>query len=239
MARRPDSPRSLPFPQRPDFAVEREAMSAGLWPLAGVDEAGRGPLAGPVVAAAVILDPARIPEGLDDSKRLSPAQRERLFDAVMKTALAVSVASLPAEAIDRLNVLQASFSAMCRALAGLSLPPRLALVDGHLLPAGMVCEGRAIVGGDGRSQSIAAASVVAKVFRDRMMDVCGVSDTRYGFQRHMGYPTAEHRGALARHGPMLRLHRRSFAPLRGEQGGREASAQAAASLAEDESSAKA
>lgn len=189
-------------------------MEAGLWPLAGVDEAGRGPLAGPVVAAAVILDPARIPEGLDDSKRLSPRERERLFAAVTETALAVSVASLPAEAVDRLNVLQASFSAMCRALRGLTLPPKLALVDGHLLPSGMICVGRALVGGDRRSQSIAAASVVAKVFRDRMMDVCGVCDARYGFERHMGYPTPEHREALARHGPMPRLHRQTFAPLR-------------------------
>lgn len=217
MARRPDSPH-LPVPDRPDFVHERAALAAGLWPLAGVDEAGRGPLAGPVVAAAVILDPECIPPGLDDSKRLSAASREKLFDAVLASALSVSVASLPAEAIDRVNVLQASLGAMCRALAGLSVAPRLALVDGHLLPKGMICDGRALVGGDRRSQSIAAASIVAKVLRDRMMAVCGACDERYGFERHMGYPTAEHRAAITRHGPTDRLHRRSFAPFRAEDG---------------------
>lgn len=136
-------------------------MAEGLWPVAGMDEAGRGPLAGPVVAAAVILDPANIPEGLDDSKRLSHLQREALFLRIVGSALGVSMASVSAEGIDASNILKASLEAMRRALAGLPMPAKLALADGRDVPPGLPCPGRALVRGDQRSQSIAAASIVA------------------------------------------------------------------------------
>ncbi len=194
--------------------MEREAISRGNAPVAGMDEAGRGPLAGPVVAAAVILDPERIPDGLDDSKRLTPERREEVFEAVLATARSVSFASVAAEGIDTLNILRASLEAMRRAVCGLSVRPVLALADGRDVPPGLPCEGRALVKGDQRSQSIAAASIVAKVMRDRMMRGCGRADARYGFEIHMGYATARHRTAIEAHGAVPRLHRASFAPFR-------------------------
>jgi ribonuclease HII len=200
--------------ERPDFSFETKAMAEGLWPVAGMDEAGRGPLAGPVVAAAVILDPDNIPDGLDDSKRLNHAQREALFDRVVSSALGVSMASISAEGIDSSNILKASLEAMRRALVGLHLPAKLALADGRDVPPGLPCLGRALVKGDQRSQSIAAASIVAKVMRDRMMSGCGSHHSRYGFEVHMGYATARHRTAIDAHGAVPRLHRISFAPFR-------------------------
>jgi ribonuclease HII len=215
MARpRSDSPPLFQFVEKPDFKVERKAIAGGLWPVAGLDEAGRGPLAGPVVAAAVILDPKRIPKGLDDSKRLTAAQREELFALILRKALGVSMASVCAEGIDRSNILKASLEAMRRALVGLPLAPRLALADGRDVPPGLPCEGRALVRGDQRSQSIAAASIVAKVMRDRMMQGCGHADRRYGLEVHMGYATERHRAAIEIHGPVVRLHRLSFSPFR-------------------------
>lgn len=215
MARaRSDSPLLFEMVEKPDFSVETKAMAEGLWPVAGMDEAGRGPLAGPVVAAAVILDPANIPEGLDDSKRLSHLQREALFLKIVGSALGVSMASVSAEGIDASNILKASLEAMRRALAGLPVPARLALADGRDVPPGLLCAGRALVRGDQRSQSIAAASIVAKVMRDRMMACCGNHHTRYGFEVHMGYATARHRTAIEAHGPVPRLHRISFAPFK-------------------------
>ena len=202
------------MPDRPDFSVELRAMKSERWPVAGTDEAGRGPLAGPVVAAAVVLDPDRIPDGLDDSKRLGPDDRARIFEAILDTALSVSAASISAGGIDSANILRASLEAMRRAVAGLSIAPRLVLADGRDVPPGLACEGRALVKGDQRSQSIAAASIVAKVTRDRMMTRCAVVDARYGFDAHMGYATAAHRAAIADFGPMRRLHRLSFAPFR-------------------------
>ena len=189
-------------------------MAEGLWPVAGMDEAGRGPLAGPVVAAAVILDPANIPEGLDDSKRLSHLQREALFLKIVGSALGVSMASVSAQGIDSTNILKASLEAMRRALVGLPLPAKLALADGRDVPPGLPCPGRALVRGDQRSQSIAAASIVAKVMRDRMMASCGCHHVHYGFEVHMGYATARHRAAIEAHGAIARLHRVSFAPFR-------------------------
>lgn len=189
-------------------------MRRGHVPVAGMDEAGRGPLAGPVVAAAVILDPQRIPPGLDDSKRLTFQQREELFEAIIATAHAVSMASVAAEGIDAVNILRASLEAMRRAVCGLSLRPMLALADGRDVPPGLPCEGRALIKGDQRSQSIAAASIVAKVVRDRMMCGCGRADQRYGFEIHMGYATERHRAAIDLHGAVPRLHRTSFAPFR-------------------------
>jgi len=215
MARaRSDSPLLFEIVEKPDFSVETRAMAEGLWPVAGMDEAGRGPLAGPVVAAAVVLDPARIPEGLDDSKRLTFEQREMLFEKIVSTALGVAMASVSAEGIDGTNILRASLEAMRRAACGLPLRPKLALADGRDVPPGLPCAGRALVRGDQRSQSIAAASIVAKVIRDRMMAGCGRLHIQYGFEVHMGYATVRHRKAIETHGPVTRLHRISFAPFR-------------------------
>jgi len=215
MARpRPDSPPLFVLAERPDFSFEKKAIADGLWPVAGLDEAGRGPLAGPVVAAAVVLDPKRIPKGLDDSKRLSAAQREALFDRILATAIGVSVSSVCAEGIDRSNILRASLEAMRRAMHALPVLPRLALADGRDVPPGLSCDCKALIKGDQRSQSIAAASIVAKVTRDRMMQGCGRADERYGLEVHMGYGTARHRAAIDAHGPVRRLHRMTFSPFR-------------------------
>ncbi|MBX3529139.1 MAG: ribonuclease HII [Rhizobiaceae bacterium] len=210
----PDSPSLFVLPVRPDFAIETRARAAGRWPVAGLDEAGRGPLAGPVVAAAVILDPDRIPDGLDDSKRLDAAAREALHVEIMAAAISVSVASVAAKAIDEINILRASLEAMRRALAGLSVAPLLALADGRDVPPGLRCEGRAVVKGDQISQSIAAASIVAKVTRDAMMRRCCDVHPAYGFSSHMGYATAQHRAAIGAHGAAPRLHRLSFSPFK-------------------------
>ena len=215
MARtRSDSPPLFEMVFRPDFSVERKARREGLWPVAGVDEAGRGPLAGPVVAAAVILSPRRIPDGLDDSKRLTGDERERLFDEILGRAVGVSVASVSAEGIDRSDIRKASLEAMRRAVHGLPVAPAMVLVDGRDVPEGLGCSGRALVKGDQRSQSISAASIVAKVVRDRMMHCCGGADQRYGFELHMGYATERHRVAIEMHGALPRLHRMSFSPFR-------------------------
>jgi ribonuclease HII len=195
---------------RPDFSAETEARAAGLSRIAGVDEAGRGPLAGPVVAAAVVLDPGRIPPGLNDSKALTARAREALCAAI-RGAARVGVGQASVDEIDRLNILAASHLAMCRALAALG-PVDLALVDGNLLPRDLPCAGRAIVGGDARVLSIAAASIVAKVTRDRIMVDLAQQFPGYGWERNMGYPTAAHRAALVRLGATP-FHRRSFAPV--------------------------
>jgi ribonuclease HII len=215
MARsRSDSPLLFELPLAPDFSMEKRAIRSGMWPVAGLDEAGRGPLAGPVAAAAVILDPQAIPAGLDDSKRLTAAEREALFSDILKSALAVSVASVSAGGIDRRNILRASLEAMRRALTGLCVSPRMALADGRDVPPGLPCPAEAVVKGDQRSQSIAAASIVAKVTRDRMMAQAGRVHTKFGFGVHMGYATARHRAEIADNGPLPRLHRTTFAPFR-------------------------
>lgn len=187
-------------------------MTLGVARVAGVDEAGRGPLAGPVVAAAVILDPDRIPPGLNDSKRLTPARREALAPEIRAQALwALGLASV--QEIDALNILRASHLAMCRALAALPARPDLALVDGNLLPRELPCPGQAVVKGDSRSLSIAAASILAKVERDRIMAGLDRECPGYGWAENAGYPTASHRQALIRLGPTPH-HRRSFGPVR-------------------------
>ncbi len=215
MARtRSDSPTLFDLPVRPDFQMEAGLLREGLAPVAGLDEAGRGPLAGPVVAAAVILDANRLPEGLDDSKRLSAEARDRLFEAIIEMAVSVSVASLSAASIDGSDILRASLEAMRRAAAGLCVTPLFALADGRDVPPGLCCPARAVVKGDQRSQSIAAASIVAKVTRDRMMTRAGGVTPAYGFEAHMGYGTKRHRSAITEHGAVSRLHRMSFAPLR-------------------------
>lgn len=218
MARaRPDSPLLFEIVEKPDFSIERKAIRDGLWPVAGMDEAGRGPLAGPVVAAAVILNPKRIPKGLDDSKRLTHEERESLFTQILSTALGVAASSVSAGGIDRSDIRKASLEAMRRSLASLPVTARLALADGRDVPPGLTCDCRALVKGDQRSQSIAAASIVAKVIRDRMMAGCGRSDGRYGFELHMGYATERHRSAISVHGPVHRLHRMTFSPFRIEE----------------------
>ena len=211
---RPDSPLLFDLPVRPGLALELAAQREGLWPVAGTDEAGRGPLAGPVAAAAVILDPDDVPDGLDDSKRLDAAARNAVFADIFARARAISFASVCATSIDSSDIRKASLEAMRRAVAGLCIAPRLVLADGRDVPPGLTCNGRAIVKGDQRSQSIAAASIVAKVMRDRMMAHAGACDGRYGFEIHMGYATARHRTAIATHGPVPRLHRLSFSPFR-------------------------
>ncbi|MBT8054577.1 MAG: ribonuclease HII [Gammaproteobacteria bacterium] len=179
---------------------------------AGVDEAGRGPLAGPVVVAAVILDPGNPVDGLDDSKKLSEKQREELFPLIRDRALAWSVVEVDVEEIDTLNILQATLLGMQRAVQALSPAPALALVDGNRAPS-LDCEVRTIVQGDRLEPAISAASILAKVSRDRLMSEFHRHYPCYGFDRHKGYPTAEHMRLLQKHGPCA-IHRKSFAPVR-------------------------
>ncbi|MFG1381166.1 ribonuclease HII [Xanthobacter versatilis] len=197
-----------------DFTRERALYADGRAPVAGADEVGRGPLAGPVVAAAVVLDPARVPQGLDDSKKLTRAKRESLYLEICATA-EVAIALAPPERIDRDNIRQATLWALANAVRGLPCRPAFLLVDGNDPPR-VDCEVEAIVGGDGLVASIAAASIVAKVVRDRLMAGVGAAFPAYGFERHMGYGTREHGAALKAHGPCLH-HRRSFAPVREQQ----------------------
>lgn len=178
---------------------------------AGVDEAGRGPLAGPVVAAAVILDPDRPIDGLADSKALSEGRRVELARIIEQQSRAWSVAQASVEEIDRLNILQATLLAMRRAVDGLAIRPELALVDGNQPPA-LVCAVRTVVRGDALVPSISAASILAKVARDEMMRDLDARFPEYGFARHKGYPTAEHVKMLTTHG-VLSVHRRSFGPV--------------------------
>jgi ribonuclease HII len=180
--------------------------------LAGVDEAGRGPLAGPVVVAAVILDPSRPIVGLADSKVLCENERERLAALIRRAALAFSVVAVDVEEIDRFNIFRATMLGMQRALAALALPPAYALVDGNQLPRPMPCAARAVVDGDAKEPSISAASILAKTVRDRIMCELDGVHPGYGFARHKGYSTPEHFEALERLGPCA-IHRRSFAPV--------------------------
>ena len=181
--------------------------------VAGIDEAGRGPLAGPVVVAAVILDPARPIAGLADSKQLSATRREALYALIVEHALAHSVVRVEADEIDRLNILQATLVGMTRALEALAPAPALALIDGNRLPKSLPCAARAIVGGDATEPAISAASILAKVARDRILLDYEMHWPGYGFAQHKGYPTPAHLDALARLGPCPE-HRRSFAPVR-------------------------
>lgn len=187
--------------------------------IAGVDEAGRGPLAGPVVAAAVILDDEAPIQGLADSKVLTARRREQLFDEIRAKALCCSVAEASVEEIDRLNILQATLLAMRRAVMGLRLVPARVLVDGNRLPV-LPMPAEAVVGGDARIASISAASILAKVTRDRQCLALHSRYPAYGFEAHKGYPTPEHLEALYRHGPTPD-HRLSFAPVRRAQALRE------------------
>jgi ribonuclease HII len=179
---------------------------------AGVDEAGRGPLAGPVVVAAVILDPLRRINGLADSKVLTAARREVLDARIRERAIAFSVVAIDVADIDRYNIFQATMRGMARALAALTPAPQLALIDGNHLPRELICAAQAIVDGDALERAISAASILAKVARDRMMVVLDARFPGYGFAQHKGYSTPEHFAALRRLGPCCE-HRRSFAPV--------------------------
>lgn len=178
----------------------------------GVDEAGRGPWAGPVVVAAAVIDPQRPIDGLDDSKRLTARQRERLYDLILQRA-DVCVVAVSARRIDAMNIRAATLWGMVRAVQGLSERPSLALIDGRDVPDGLGLATRAIVGGDAKVPSISAASIVAKVTRDRLMTRLAAVFPAYGFDRHKGYGTAQHSQALTAHGPTIH-HRMTFAPVR-------------------------
>ena len=193
----------------PHYRYERERIALGARHVAGVDEAGRGPLAGPVAVAAVILSPGTRLSGVDDSKKLDRERREALFPQILERAISVSVAFASAEEIDLYNIRGATLRAMTRAVAGLSVRPCFVLIDGRDVPAPLPCAARAIVDGDALSLTIAAASIVAKVARDRLMARLDPHYPGYGFSAHVGYATAAHRDALARLGPTP-LHRRSF-----------------------------
>jgi ribonuclease HII len=197
------------------YRFEQAAWRRGLTRVAGVDEAGRGPLAGPVVAAAVILPPGGRIEGVDDSKRLTAEERTRLYDVIGARAVAVGVGMADPATIDRVNILEATRLAMRQALAALAAAPELVLTD-YVALDGLGCSQKNLVQGDRRSASVAAASIVAKVTRDRIMEAADRDYPEYGFGRHKGYPTPEHRAALVRHGPCP-LHRRTFAGV-GTQG---------------------
>ena len=196
---------------RPTFRRERSALKRGVWPVAGCDEAGRGPLAGPVVAAAVILNPDDVPRGLDDSKRLAAERREVLYARICARAH-VAVALAPPWRIDRDNILRASLWALARAVLALPVKPRLVFVDGRDR-IDVACDCEAVIGGDGIVASIAAASIVAKVVRDRFMVALADTHPEYGWHSNVGYGTLEHRNALKRFGPTPH-HRTTFAPVR-------------------------
>jgi ribonuclease HII len=195
----------------PTRHFENSMLRQGHLLIAGVDEVGRGPLAGPVVAAAVIFDTRRVPKGIDDSKALTPEQRTELFDKILDCA-EVGIAAVSSAEIDRINIRQAGLLAMRRAVSALPRRPCVALIDGDDPPA-LSCATHAIIGGDARSLSIAAASIVAKVFRDGLMRRLEASLPGYGFAAHKGYSTKTHLEALARLGPSP-VHRMSFAPVR-------------------------
>ncbi len=180
--------------------------------VAGVDEAGRGPLAGPVVVAAVILRPDHGLDGLDDSKRLTEARREALYPRILGGALAWRVEFVECAEIDELNILQATLAGMCRALRALSPAAQLARIDGNQLPRDLPCPAEAVVGGDALEPAIMAASILAKVSRDRLMRELHLEYPQYGFDRHKGYPSRDHLAALEAHGPCPQ-HRRSFRPV--------------------------
>jgi len=180
--------------------------------VAGVDEAGRGPLAGPVAVAAVILREGHALDGLDDSKRLTEARREALYPQIIASALAWRVEFVECDEIDRLNILQATLAGMCRALRALSPAAQLARIDGNQMPRDLPCPAETVVGGDGLEPAIMAASILAKVSRDRLMRELHLKYPQYGFDRHKGYASREHLAALEAHGPCP-VHRRSFMPV--------------------------
>jgi ribonuclease HII len=211
MARKPDSLDLFPVATVPDFSRETAILRRG-GVVCGVDEAGRGPWAGPVSVAAVILDPDRIPDGLNDSKKLTAERREVLAEEIV-AGHQVALVFAAAQRIDATNIRAATLWAMREAVLALTSSVTHALIDGRDVPPGLPCPGEALIKGDGRSLSIAAASIIAKVFRDRHMEAMGRLYPGYGFERHMGYGTAAHTAALARLGPCP-IHRMTFAPVK-------------------------
>ncbi|WP_150524449.1 ribonuclease HII [Roseibium sediminis] len=202
----------LRFPEDADLRLERRYAAQFGDLLAGVDEAGRGPWAGPVVTAAVILDYDKVPQGLTDSKKLSEAKREELFPLICQSALVCAASASPAT-IDRRNIRGATLGAMVRAVRGLAVVPRYVVVDGRDIPSGLDIEAQALVKGDSRCLAVAAASIVAKVLRDRMMVRLDSHLPEYGFAQHKGYGVPAHQAALTEHGPSEH-HRMSFKPVR-------------------------
>ena len=196
---------------KPDYSEETRLQREGFHTVCGIDEVGRGPLAGPVTAAAVILNPNYIPEGLNDSKRLSKKQRELLYSVIIDSSI-ISVIHVSVEDIDRLNILQASLLAMLRAAEALQKVPDYALIDGDKIPEKLFCPATALIKGDSKSLSIAAASIVAKISRDRLMNALGRKNPGYGWEKNAGYPTKEHFLALQDMG-VTPHHRRSFKPV--------------------------
>lgn len=201
---------------KPDLAFETWITAQGCRHVCGTDEAGRGPLAGPVVAAAVVLGEGVHFSGLDDSKRLDEAKRNALFDQIMVQAAHVAICSISAQTIDATDIRKASLEAMRRAIATLPCPVEAALIDGRDIPPGLPPHivAKAVIKGDQRSQSIAAAAIIAKVTRDRMMVQIDMAFPDWGLGHHMGYGTAAHRGIIALRGGIERVHRTSFAPLK-------------------------
>ena len=193
----------------PDYEYEKAAVSSGFNTICGVDEAGRGPLAGPVCAAAVILPEDTVIEGLDDSKKLSEKKRERLYDEITEKAVAYCVAYGTLEEIESVNILEATFLAMNRAIDGLKVKPDFAIIDGNRVPKGIKIPCATLVKGDSKSMSVAAASVLAKVTRDRLMLTYDEKYPQYNFKKHKGYGTKEHTELLKQYGPSP-IHRLSF-----------------------------
>lgn len=193
----------------PDYEFEKAAVNSGFSCICGVDEAGRGPLAGPVCAAAVILPEGAVIEGLDDSKKLTEKKREKLYDIIKETAVAYSVAYGTLEEIETVNILEATYLAMNRAIEGLNVKPDFALIDGNRVPRGIKIPCETIVKGDSKSMSVAAASVLAKVTRDRLMLEYDKKYPEYNFKKHKGYGTKEHTELIKQYGP-CEIHRLSF-----------------------------
>ena len=193
----------------PDYEFEKAAVNSGFSCICGVDEAGRGPLAGPVCAAAVILPEGAVIEGLDDSKKLTEKKREKLYDIIKETAVAYSVAYGTLEEIESVNILEATYLAMNRAIEGLSVKPDFALIDGNRVPRGIKSPCETFVKGDSKSMSVAAASVLAKVTRDRLMLEYDKKYPEYNFKKHKGYGTKEHTELIKQYGP-CEIHRLSF-----------------------------
>lgn len=193
----------------PDYEFEKAAVNSGFSCICGVDEAGRGPLAGPVCAAAVILPEGAVIAGLDDSKKLTEKKREKLYDIIKETAVAYSVAYGTLEEIETVNILEATYLAMNRAIEGLNVKPDFALIDGNRVPRGIKIPCETIVKGDSKSMSVAAASVLAKVTRDRLMLEYDKKYPEYNFKKHKGYGTKEHTKLIKQYGP-CEIHRLSF-----------------------------
>jgi ribonuclease HII len=197
----------------PTFAHEQEFWNDGKSLVAGIDEAGRGPLCGPCLATSVILNPDKYPAGLNDSKKLTDSKRERLFDEIMAQAVSVSIGIATHAQIDEMNIRQATFFAMREAALGHSVSADAFIVDGNALPPGLGKPASAVISGDALSLSVAAASIIAKVTRDRIMREYAQQYPQYGFEVHMGYPTKAHVAAIAQHGPCP-IHRMTFGPLK-------------------------